>query len=74
MLEFTRMGGDNMNSLMRKLEIQPFVKYLVLKVDLLLETEIIDEANFSTNDEYAIMQFKNKYIYRDDCVIVKVDM
>lgn len=63
-----------MNSLMRKLEIQPFVKYLVLKVDLLLETEIIDEANFSTNDEYAIMQFKNKYIYRDDCVIVKVDM
>ena len=74
MLEFTRMGGDNMNSLMRKLEIQPFVKYLVLKVDLLLETEIIDEANFSTNDEYAIMQFKNKYIYRDDCVILKVDM
>lgn len=74
MLEFTHMGGDNMNSLMRKLEIQPFVKYLVLKVDLLLETEIIDEANFSTNDEYAIMQFKNKYIYRDDCVIVKVDM
>ena len=68
------MGGDNMNSLMRKLEIQPFVKYLVLKVDLLLETEIIDEANFSTNDEFAIMQFKNKYIYRDDCVIVKVDM
>ena len=63
-----------MNSLMRKLEIQPFVKYLVLKVDLLLETEIIDEVNFSTNDEYAIMQFKNKYIYRDDCVIVKVDM
>ena len=63
-----------MNSLMRKFEIQPFVKYLVLKVDLLLETEIIDEANFSINDKFAIMQFKNKYIYRDDCVIVKVDM
>ncbi|MCI8382375.1 MAG: hypothetical protein HFI07_11395 [Lachnospiraceae bacterium] len=63
-----------MNSFMRKLEIQPFVKYVVLKVDLLLETEIIDEANFSPNDEFAIMQFKNKYIREDNCVIVKVDM
>lgn len=68
------MGGDNMNTMMRKLEIQPFVKYLVLKVDLLLETEIIDGANFSTNDEFAIMKFKNKYIFRDDCVIVKIDV
>ena len=55
-------------------EIQPFAKYVVLKIDLLLETEIIDEANFSNNDEYAIRQFIRKYIYRDDCSIVKIEM
>lgn len=59
---------------MRVLKIQPFVKYVVLKIDLLLETEIIDEANFSINDKYAIGLFKRKYIYRDDCFIVKIEM
>lgn len=59
---------------MRELKIQPFVKYVVLKVDLLLETKIIDEANFSIYDEFAIQKFVNKYIYKDDCYIVKVDM
>ena len=60
--------------MMNKFEIQPFVKYVVLKVDLLFETEIIDEANFSVNDIFAIERFKRKYIYRDDCTIVKIDM
>ena len=59
---------------MKKIRIQPFVKYVVLKVDLLLEAEIIDESNFATGDEFAIEQFKRKYIGRDDCVIVEVEM
>lgn len=63
-----------MKSYMKKFEMPPFVKYVVLKVDLLYETEVIDEANFSPDDEFAIRQFKSKYIRRDDCVIVKVDM
>jgi len=50
------------SNIMRKLEIQPFVKYVVLKVDLLLETEIVDEENFGADEEFAIMQFKRKYI------------
>ncbi len=62
------------STFMMELEIRPFVKYVVLKVDLLLETEIVDEGNFDTDDEFAIMQFKRKYIGRDDCVIVKVEM
>lgn len=62
------------STIIRKLEIQPFVKYVVLKVDLLLETEIIDEENFALDDKLAIEQFKRKYVYRDNCVIVKVEM
>lgn len=65
---------NNRNLVMHKLEIRPFVKYVVLKVDLLLEAEIIDEANFSVDDTFAIKQFERKYICRDDCVIVKVEM
>ena len=63
-----------MNSFMKKYEMQPFVKYVILKVDLLYEAEIIDEANFAPEDEFAISQFKNKYIREDNCVIVNVDM
>lgn len=59
---------------MRKLDLVPYVKYVVLKVDLLLESEIIDEENFALDDEFAIMQFKKKYVYRDDCVIVEIEM
>jgi len=59
---------------MRELEIQPFVKIIVLKVDLLMESEVVDEENFAVDDEFAIMQFKRKYINRDDCMIVKVEM
>lgn len=59
--------------LMKKLEIQPFVKYVVLKTDL-FETEIIDEANFGIHDRFAAMQFKRKYISRDDCTIVEIEM
>lgn len=59
---------------MKKFEIKPFTKYIVLKVDLLFETEIIDEANFATDDEFSIMQFKRKYIAYDNYFIVKVDM
>ena len=65
---------NNRGFVMHKLEIHPFVKYVVLKVDLLLEAEIIDEANFSVDDTFAIKQFERKYICRDDCVIVKVEM
>lgn len=63
-----------MKPIMRKLDLVPYVKYVVLKVDLLLEAEIIDEENFALDDEFAIMQFKKKYVYRDDCVIVMVEM
>ncbi len=62
------------STFMMELEIRPFVKYVILKVDLLLETEIVDEGNFDADDEFAIMQFKRKYISRDDCVIVKIEM
>jgi len=54
------------SNIMRKLEIQPFVKYVVLKVDLLLETEIVDEENFGADEEFAIMQFKRKCLYYID--------
>ena len=59
---------------MRKIVLQPYIKYIVLKVDLLLETEIVDEGNFAMNDEFGIRQFKRKYINRDDCILVKVEM
>lgn len=62
------------STIMMELEIQPFVKLLVLKIDLLMETEIVAEENFAINDEFAIAQFKRKYINRDDCVIVKIEM
>lgn len=68
-------GVDKMEpTFMMELKIQPFIKLLVLKIDLLMETEIVDEENFAFNDEFAIAQFKLKYINRDDCVIVKVEM
>ncbi len=60
--------------IMRELEIQPFIKIIVLKVDLLMESEVVDEENFAVDDEFAIMQFKRKYINRDDCIIVKVEI
>lgn len=63
-----------MKPIMRKLDLVPYVKYVVLKVDLLLEAEIIDEENFALDNEFAIMQFKKKYVYRDDCVIVEIEM
>lgn len=55
-------------------ELQPFVKYVVLKIDLIFETEIIDEANFAITDIFAIKKFEQNYIYRDDCVVVEIDM
>lgn len=62
------------STFMMELEIQPFIKLIVLKVDLLLETEVVAEENFASDDEVGIMQFKKKYINRDDCVIVKIEM
>ena len=56
------------------LQIDPFVKYLVLQTDLLYETKIIAESNFSIYDKKGIMRFINKYSERDDCVIVEVEM
>ena len=63
-----------MKPIMRKLDLVPYVKYVVLKVDLLLEAEIIDEENFAFVYEFGILRFKRKYVNRDDCVIVKVEM
>ncbi len=74
MLQSFYGGANKMDIYMRKIEIQPYIKYIVLKVDLLLETEIVDEENFAMNDEFGIRQFKRKYINRDDCVLVKVEM
>ena len=62
-----------MDKSMREFKIQPFVKYVVLKIDL-FESEIIDEANFGINEKFNIMQFKRKYNRRDDCVIVEIEM
>ena len=62
-----------MEAYMKRFEVQDFVKYIVLKVDI-FETEIIDERNFGIDEEFEIMKFKKEYIRRDDCVIVKIDM
>lgn len=62
------------STFMMELEIQPFIKLIVLKVDLLLETEVVAEENFAADDEFGIMQFKKKYVNRDDYVIVKIEM
>lgn len=62
------------STFMMELEILPFVKLIVLKVDLLMETEVVAEENFAVDDEFGIMQFKKKYVNRDDCVIVKIEM
>lgn len=67
-------GGDKiMSTQMIELEMKPFIKYIVLKVDL-FESEIIDEINFGINEEYKILKFKEKYIRRDDCILVKIEM
>ena len=58
---------------MRKFKMQPFVKYVVLKVGL-FESEIVDEGNFSIEAIFDIMQFKKKYTNKDDCVIVEIRM
>ncbi len=46
--------------LLKEYEIQPFIKYVVLKVDI-FESEIIDERNFGIDEEFAIMKFKPIY-------------
>lgn len=63
----------NIDNEMTTYEMKQFVKYVVLKVGL-FESEIIDEQNFDINDTYGIMNFKRQYIYKDDCMIVKIDM
>lgn len=62
------------SNIMKELKIQPFIKLIVLKVDLLMESEIVAEENFALDDEFAIEKFRRKYINRDDCVIVKIEM
>lgn len=62
-----------MEAAMKQIILKPFVKYIVLKIDL-FESEIIDEANFAIDDEFNIKKYKRKYMDRDDCFIVKVDM
>jgi len=74
MIQSSYGGVNKMDMNMRKIELQPFVKYIVLKVDLLMEAEIVDEENFAIDDEFGILRFKRKYVNRDDCVIVKVEM
>ena len=62
------LRGDTMT-----LEYNDYIKLIVLKITPFF-SEIIDEKNFNMTEEFAITQFKRKYINRDDCVIVKVDM
>ncbi len=62
-----------MENLMKTLELQPFIKYVVLKVDL-FESEIIDEQHFDPSDEVGIARLKRKYNRRDDCVLVRIEM
>lgn len=55
-----------------KLTCKPYVKYLVLKIDM-FQSEIVDEMNFDPNDEFAIAIFTRKY--KADCYqIVAIDM
>ena len=50
----------------------PYVKYLVLKVDM-FETKIVDEKNFNQGDDFEIKSFKKRY--ENPCfLIIKVDM
>ena len=75
MIKLFTGGVDKMDSnTMRELKIQPFIRLIVLKVDLLMESEIVAEENFALDDEFAIEKFKREYIDRDDCVIVKIEM
>lgn len=62
-----------MEMTMKQFHMKPFQKYVVLKVDL-FESEIIDECNFGSEDTEEIMRFQRKYIHRDDCVLVKIQM
>lgn len=55
------------------LKLDPFIRCIALKVGL-FESEIIDERNFGLADEDAILTFEEKYCYRDDCIVVKVEM
>ena len=55
------------------LNYNDYIKLIVLKINPFF-SEIIDEKNFNITEEFAIAQFKRKYINRDDCVIVKIDM
>lgn len=54
---------------MTKYEIKPYVKYIVLYIDM-FQTEIVDEQNFDPEDAFAIAAFKRKY--RDDCYRIVV--
>ncbi len=65
-------GGVKMD-LLKEFEMQPFVKYIVIKVDI-FGSEIIDEKNFGIDEEFEIMRFRKKYIGMNNCVIVKVGM
>ena len=55
------------------LNYEDYIKLIVLRITPFF-SEIIDERNFNVKEEFAIAQFKKKYIRQDDCVIVKVDM
>lgn len=74
LLYYNYLCGGDTNGGNEKIEIQPFVKYIILKVDLLLGAKIVDEVNFAVDDEFAIMQFKRKYARYDNYYIVKIDM
>ena len=50
-----------------------YIKLVVLKVNPFW-SEIVDEKNFCPHDTYGIQQFKQKYIGRDDCVLVRIEM
>ena len=51
------------------LKCNDYIKLIVFKITPFF-SEIIDESNFNTAEEFAIAQFKRKYINKDDYVIV----
>lgn len=58
---------------MTEVKVRPFIKYIALKVDL-FGSEIIDEKNFGINEEDEMMDFKNRYVRKDGCILVKVKL
>lgn len=62
-----------MKSKITRLTCKPYVKYLVIKVDM-FQSELIDEMNFDPNDKENIATFIAKYNEYDNLYIVRIEM